>query len=1006
MLGTLLFGVSALPRMGTAQPSVQLAPGTTLFQLDLSGTPIGEFPTAIKQTKGSMAVVLQGGVPMLKASAASEFLITLPQVLPQDFTLEFDLVPKQGSNPQDLSFEGTPTINQGTGSAHLLWHATGYLAVIGGGGENYETPMPEALRATLPGVLTHVVADFQGPTIKLYTNGQRHYTLDKQFARGRVLRVFLGGQDDGTEAVYLAGLRVSTGSGLGIVAAQAGLPTRPAPMPPVGGGAPSAPTGQQLAPLGNSPLPVVNPPATQQLQTATQSFGLTGGPVTGAFPVTVTMGANGPLVSWPQVPNATGYTVGRSKSDDLNCCNAMSGRTWGAISPWQDGQLPIPGNYVYTVIANLKTGAQVQGQTQFAFGVTASPVSSPSVTPPIAASAGIPASAFAITVTMGASGPVVTWPSLPNASAYAVGRWKIDDPNCCNNSSGRGYGATSPWQDQPLPMSGTYVYRVEAVTPVGSVLGETQFGFRMPGGSTNPTTLTAIPVAPVTGTITPLPAPAPAPAPAGSTILTPTRPSGVSPNQTTWTNTGPAPAGVSFDGTPIKVSVIWSPPSGAPLFVAGSGISYTVSRAVAGSTNFAMLTATPITTINFFDDVFPDHRLTYTYAVTAHHSDGTSGTATADYTPPPPADPTNFAAIVKGIDEVELTWSGTPGPAEYFITGPGTGNGVTVPGTPGVPVHPHRLIYVIKGLPAGTHTWKIASSYTPGGVLTTPAQWPAATATLALAGKYEISVESVKASSEANDDLFHGDGLRNEFYVTAWVRTKDKSGNVLRESSYRSATHGDITNWPPPARVRAGSAGANGGVWSGDLISPVWDTPTAGATGWSRLVLWSGTLTAGVETVDVVPAVWEADNAGFRPGQFAPSGARFTYEDLLRQVGYSMLDLNTRTAYGDISNVMLATEHRGTVGAGFLGFHIGTEEDRPIGIAKEQDALNDAASWFPIGIGVTQTVAEAALSGAYGPPGLIPIQFVDHGYLSRLPITHPDLGMGNYTLNIRITRLP
>ena len=275
--GLLAVSVAAvtLPTAASGQPAVTLAPGTTLFRLDLSGTPIGEFPTAIKQTKGSMAVVLQGGVPMLKASAASEFLITLSQVLPRDFTLEFDLVPKMGSNPQDLSFEGTPTINQGTGSAHLLWHATGSLAVIGGGGENYETPMPEALRASLPGVLTHVVADFQGPTVKLYTNGQRHYTLDKQFARGRVLRVFLGGQDDGTEAVYLAGLRISTGSGLGIVAAQAGLPTRTQPpalppgAPPATGSSSSGVTGTTSG--SASTITTVGGSATQPIRTPASS---------------------------------------------------------------------------------------------------------------------------------------------------------------------------------------------------------------------------------------------------------------------------------------------------------------------------------------------------------------------------------------------------------------------------------------------------------------------------------------------------------------------------------------------------------------------------------------------------------------------------------------------------------------------------------------------------------------------------------------------------------------
>src|SRR5687768_3803746 len=73
-----------------------------LFVLDLSGTPVGEFPTTIKQRQGSMEVVIKDGMPMLKASVTSEFVITLPpgEVLPADFTLEFDLVPKPCCNPR------------------------------------------------------------------------------------------------------------------------------------------------------------------------------------------------------------------------------------------------------------------------------------------------------------------------------------------------------------------------------------------------------------------------------------------------------------------------------------------------------------------------------------------------------------------------------------------------------------------------------------------------------------------------------------------------------------------------------------------------------------------------------------------------------------------------------------------------------------------------------------------------------------------------------------------
>ena len=193
--------------------SAGFAPGSrTIFDLNLAAEPLGGSPTRLKLLKGSVTVVQKNGVPMLKASNAAEFLIILPEVLPQDFTVEFALIPKACCNPHDLSFEGTRTINQDIASAHILWDADDELAVIGGGQDNYATPMPEDLRTTLPGVLTRVNVSFAGSTVKLYTNGRRLYTLDRAFARGRVLRVFLGGEDDAANAVHLAGLRIASNS--------------------------------------------------------------------------------------------------------------------------------------------------------------------------------------------------------------------------------------------------------------------------------------------------------------------------------------------------------------------------------------------------------------------------------------------------------------------------------------------------------------------------------------------------------------------------------------------------------------------------------------------------------------------------------------------------------------------------------------------------------------------------------------------------------------------------
>ena len=90
----------------------------------------------------------------------------------------------------------------------------------------YQATMPGDLRESLPGQLTQIVASFSGETVKLYTNGRRLYTLtERRFARGRVIRVFLGGQDDGDQAVYLARLRVTAGAATTIASGQAATGT-------------------------------------------------------------------------------------------------------------------------------------------------------------------------------------------------------------------------------------------------------------------------------------------------------------------------------------------------------------------------------------------------------------------------------------------------------------------------------------------------------------------------------------------------------------------------------------------------------------------------------------------------------------------------------------------------------------------------------------------------------------------------------------------------------------
>jgi hypothetical protein len=353
----------ALPATSVAQPPIPQRPGPYLFVLDLAGTPLDEFPSSVKALNGTMTVVSKNGQHMLRASSPSELLLTLPQSLPADFTVEVDLIPKSCCNPEDLMVEGTPAMNRGPASAQLSWHPKHIMVV--GGGEVYQSDMPADLAASTPGNLTSVVMAFSGATVKLYTNGRRLYTLDRQFPRGRVLRVWLGGQDEGANAVYLAGLRIGTGAvAPGIIAGNAGLP---------GGGSVSAnpPTNQPPGPTPPPGKPAPPPSGT-----------LAAGPYTVAAYLLIS-GGWGITVMWNPVPNAIAYRVFRKDSPTtpdallatVTAAEANWGQGTGALDPEADWLFDFNTTLRYWVEAVFADGS-VSGPGPFA---TPNPAMNPGI---------------------------------------------------------------------------------------------------------------------------------------------------------------------------------------------------------------------------------------------------------------------------------------------------------------------------------------------------------------------------------------------------------------------------------------------------------------------------------------------------------------------------------------------------------------------------------------------------------------------------------------------------
>lgn len=228
----LMIAIAVSDSAGQSLTQVAAAPvfapgGQELFLLDVAATR-GTFPRGVSRLSGNLEWVTKDGRLMLRATERSELLIALPvgQRLPQNFTIEVDLISRDGGPEPDLRLEGTRFINQDVGSAHLemtMDASFGTIYIIGGGSNISEFPIPDNVRATLPESFTRVGVSVEGGTIRFFINGvemlpdpnQPAKKVQAQFARGEVLRVTLGGLTDDSvtvRPVYLARVRLATGA--------------------------------------------------------------------------------------------------------------------------------------------------------------------------------------------------------------------------------------------------------------------------------------------------------------------------------------------------------------------------------------------------------------------------------------------------------------------------------------------------------------------------------------------------------------------------------------------------------------------------------------------------------------------------------------------------------------------------------------------------------------------------------------------------------------------------
>jgi outer membrane protein OmpA-like peptidoglycan-associated protein len=186
-------------------------PGSkVLFFTDFTEDRVGNFARRLKFVGGSMDVVERDGVKMLRSVDRSTFLIPVGRVLPERFTLEFDIIAPSLGGYDILAFEGGPTMDRGDKSAEINWTPAGALIIGSGLAASSEVKIPDAMQPLIVDRLAHVRVLMDGSYFKMYTNERRLYNMPElSFRRDSVIRVFVKGSEEPGQAVYIAGIRLA-----------------------------------------------------------------------------------------------------------------------------------------------------------------------------------------------------------------------------------------------------------------------------------------------------------------------------------------------------------------------------------------------------------------------------------------------------------------------------------------------------------------------------------------------------------------------------------------------------------------------------------------------------------------------------------------------------------------------------------------------------------------------------------------------------------------------------
>jgi len=179
-----------------------------IYYADFTDDQVGNFPARLQFVEGSIEVAELGGRRVLRATSYGRLTIPLPEVLPQRFTIEIDVINRPTYDGADFHLRGSVGRIDDAGTSIIGWGSDG-ASQLGGGGGEVKLAYGDALHLRYRGKPAQLRILGDGKYVKVYLDEKRMANVpNANFEHSKVLHMFIDARGD-DNAAYISRIRVA-----------------------------------------------------------------------------------------------------------------------------------------------------------------------------------------------------------------------------------------------------------------------------------------------------------------------------------------------------------------------------------------------------------------------------------------------------------------------------------------------------------------------------------------------------------------------------------------------------------------------------------------------------------------------------------------------------------------------------------------------------------------------------------------------------------------------------